>query len=601
MREGHGHGHGDGEGHRSTAAPVPAAEAEAVSLYDTGSHERGDRTLVKELAARLKPYQRDGLEWMWERYVKGLGFFCSDEPGLGKTRQMLSLLAAIYGKTGTHEDFEANRTTRQEGLRNGRQPTLLILENNLIPTWKEEIGDSDSFLNKEVKPDKDKSRTHLSHYTFGVEASVAKKQKVQTKGSGERQEAFRNNICDRSGKGGVEVKGGKKGRSRVELVFVTRDLFKSDEYLHLFQSVDWELVIVEEAHEAMNAASSQKVVFLKALNALKETCSPSTVFALVTGTLVQNKVEEVFNAIEVVGAYPNEHWHEKVWFTENITDPLRKGHTSNASLVQLKARTRATELYDRMLLEVSLRRTKKEVLPASVLMKKLKYLHLCDMTPLQRRLYSALLALPEVHCILRAVADDDDDGKELVVRQLVPYAHPERPGDDTIDPRAVMWMNYDGHKTAHGGYQFCVKKKKMACPHCLILPIMTTLQCIMMHPVLLLVADPGSCARGFVDGHPALLAELQAVKNLGSKERWRSSGKMVVLEKQLQDFLTKREKTLVFCSQVRMRYHSLPLPMSLCMIDPRHRANLHPHLTPPYHRPPVVPIRCAASRKLKTC
>ncbi|MFI5335346.1 MAG: DEAD/DEAH box helicase, partial [Opitutales bacterium] len=48
-----------------------------------------------DLQARLRPYQRLGVAWLWYLHRQGLGGVLADEMGLGKTPQALALLAAL--------------------------------------------------------------------------------------------------------------------------------------------------------------------------------------------------------------------------------------------------------------------------------------------------------------------------------------------------------------------------------------------------------------------------------------------------------------------------------------------------------------------------
>ncbi|WP_188584847.1 DEAD/DEAH box helicase [Gordonia jinhuaensis] len=51
----------------------------------------------ESITATLRPYQRDGLDWLWFLYSHGLGGILADDMGLGKTLQTLALVAAARG------------------------------------------------------------------------------------------------------------------------------------------------------------------------------------------------------------------------------------------------------------------------------------------------------------------------------------------------------------------------------------------------------------------------------------------------------------------------------------------------------------------------
>lgn len=56
---------------------------------------------ISRLKATLRPYQEQGLNWLWFLYCHGLSGLLCDDMGLGKTHQTMALLAAVI-----HEDEE---------------------------------------------------------------------------------------------------------------------------------------------------------------------------------------------------------------------------------------------------------------------------------------------------------------------------------------------------------------------------------------------------------------------------------------------------------------------------------------------------------------
>jgi SNF2 family DNA or RNA helicase len=48
------------------------------------------------LRSRLRPYQRDGVAWLWNRYLAGIGALLADDMGLGKTHQVMGLLCLVH-------------------------------------------------------------------------------------------------------------------------------------------------------------------------------------------------------------------------------------------------------------------------------------------------------------------------------------------------------------------------------------------------------------------------------------------------------------------------------------------------------------------------
>ncbi len=72
------------------------------------------------LKAQLRPYQQEGVNWLWLLSELGLGACLADDMGLGKTMQVISLLL-ILKKKGCDK------------------PSLLVLPASLLGNWKTEL------------------------------------------------------------------------------------------------------------------------------------------------------------------------------------------------------------------------------------------------------------------------------------------------------------------------------------------------------------------------------------------------------------------------------------------------------------------------------
>ncbi len=75
----------------------------------------------EDLKAVLRPYQRDGVRWLWWAHELGLGVCLADDMGLGKTLQVLALLLL------------RKRSPR-------RAPALLIVPASLVANWTSEAA-----------------------------------------------------------------------------------------------------------------------------------------------------------------------------------------------------------------------------------------------------------------------------------------------------------------------------------------------------------------------------------------------------------------------------------------------------------------------------
>lgn len=74
----------------------------------------------KALKATLRPYQKEGVNWLWLLSQLGLGACLADDMGLGKTMQVISLFLALKKKRSD-------------------KPSLLVLPASLMGNWKTEL------------------------------------------------------------------------------------------------------------------------------------------------------------------------------------------------------------------------------------------------------------------------------------------------------------------------------------------------------------------------------------------------------------------------------------------------------------------------------
>ena len=82
---------------RSSGIPVigGARCQQVCDFYDQLDSEKAPLLLPQTIHAELKPYQKIGVQWLYELYRLGLGAILADDMGLGKTLQTLAFLEKL--------------------------------------------------------------------------------------------------------------------------------------------------------------------------------------------------------------------------------------------------------------------------------------------------------------------------------------------------------------------------------------------------------------------------------------------------------------------------------------------------------------------------
>lgn len=116
------------EGNGKSALPTSATEWSSVvagdwlrDVLDGLRNPRGEAHPGPALKAQLRPYQQDGMRWLWWLNRLGLGGCLADDMGLGKTIQVLALLLLAKREADPG-------------------PHLLVVPASLIANWQSEMA-----------------------------------------------------------------------------------------------------------------------------------------------------------------------------------------------------------------------------------------------------------------------------------------------------------------------------------------------------------------------------------------------------------------------------------------------------------------------------
>lgn len=369
----------------------------------------------------------------------------------------------------------------------------------------------------------------------------------------------------------------------LDFILITgKSLFtRAGDYDELAQ-VEWKVVIVDEYHEFKNGKSQS----FKRLEDLRNNCGCPIVG--MTGTLMQNKHEELFFLIDLVrpGLIGS-----KEAFRNEISRPITYARAKDAKQKVLDLAEEREQILRNAIRPAFLER-KKEVVLKDELTEKKEEVIFCELTDIQKKIYRHIIALPDYQQLRFANAPCDCGVNKqyfrgykkmkthreqldyqrrnkgiLTLKKECCYRYPwnplrDEPGEPEIDPEAILWKQAHekeigrpidiADRVIDGKYVVCQN-----CPTCTTLVAMHKLYKISSHPNLLQVDRLESAAAqrkklefAKVAFTPEILKEMPGGSYYKSDgimdDHMKLSGKMRTLDYCLTKFLKRRNRVLVF-------------------------------------------------------
>ncbi len=195
------------------------------------------------LQATLRPYQVEGVRWLWFMSRLGLGACLADDMGLGKTIQVIDLILRLKSPRSAATPARASRDARSTGP--GR-PHLLIVPASLVGNWKSEWNR----FAPQVK-------VYFAHHSE-TDASSLKRL----------------------------AKDPASELSKFDVVVTTYTFARNADWL---RHVAWDLIVLDEAQLIKNASSAQS----KAVKSLRANGR-----ILLTGTPVENHLGDLWSLFD---------------------------------------------------------------------------------------------------------------------------------------------------------------------------------------------------------------------------------------------------------------------------------------------------------------
>lgn len=535
------------------AAPEPRLKCSSPLLDLTSDHRPAflppfhqvDSPLVlnpthqvnRYISRSLLPHQTAGVRWLYAKHSAAKGAVLGDDMGMGKTLQIISLLSAIYQKSGESSDKVLCRMKQRAAwdpallstltpavdlvkanLYMMAKPSLVVVPRTLVDNWSAELARWGYFLIDVLQHDPKKT-------------DIAE------------------DIIQRALHG------------QAEIVLVSYS--QLSHFYESLSAVSWEVMVLDEGHRLKNTRSK----VYEQLEAIDK-CQCTL---LLTGTPIQNDLREFWSLLHLIhrGGFM-----DRKQYIQTIEKPIKLGMTSSASKTAVALATHAQLLLNEIVEDVLLRRSKELIscppaankdkakpsndqsTPNSMMLKgKEEIIVMCELSPLQMSLYAACLALPDFDNVRNYRQPCPCGTGKIRSKCCSQYSVPYQRRDSTgagagqrIDPRAVIW------KAHHPTGQPC--SSATGCPLCVLLPCLDKLLKIANHPALLQgnAGDGSSASTDFlVHALPQInmgLYKDNSIHNIYNL--CEISGKIQTLQQMLEVFMKNHEKTLIFSISVEV-------------------------------------------------
>ena len=190
------------------------------------------------LNATLRPYQADGVRWLWFMTQLGLGACLADDMGLGKTIQVIDLLLRLHSSHDSGSRAPVNKIKKPPS-----RTSLLVVPASLIGNWKQELA--------RFAPQLNTIFAHRSECDVETLNQIAK-------------EPY-------------------KALAKIDVVVTTYTLVRKADWIcgHL-----WNLIVLDEAQAIKNAGSTQT-------RSVKKLSGAGRI--VLTGTPIENQLGDLWS------------------------------------------------------------------------------------------------------------------------------------------------------------------------------------------------------------------------------------------------------------------------------------------------------------------
>ncbi|KAJ5348347.1 uncharacterized protein MYU51_015153 [Penicillium brevicompactum] len=380
---------------------------EPAMELDNGLRVPGD------ISRFLFPYQKTGVQWLWELHQQSVGGIIGDEMGLGKTIQAIAYLASLH---------HSQKLTK---------PAIIVCPATLMKQWVNEFHRWWPAF-----------RVSILHSSGSGMINLGKESSRENALTSEMMGSY----------GSRHLSAGQKAAQKIikrvveegHILVTTYSGLQS--YADALVDVDWDCAILDEGHKIRNPDAG--ITF-----SCKELRTPHRI--ILSGTPMQNSLVDLWSLFDFV--FPM-RLGNLVTFKNQFENPIRQGGYASASNLQVQTAAKCAETLKDAISPYLLQRFKADV--TSDLPQKSEQVIFCKLTQLQRSIYKRFLNSDDMASIvrgkrnslygidiLRKICNHPDLGDHTLRSHDADYGDSERSGKMQVLKELLEVWRDTGHKT----------------------------------------------------------------------------------------------------------------------------------------------------------
>ncbi|KAJ5096129.1 hypothetical protein NUU61_005485 [Penicillium alfredii] len=361
----------------------------------------------------LFPYQRTGVQWLWELHRQTVGGIIGDEMGLGKTIQAIAYLASLH---------HSKKFTK---------PAIVVCPATLMKQWVNEF-------HRWWPP----FRVSILHSSGSGMINLGKENSRENALTSEMMGHHNARFLSAGQKAAKKMI--KRVTEEGHVLVTTYSGLQS--YADVLVDVNWGCAILDEGHKIRNPDAG--ITF-----SCKELRTPHRI--ILSGTPMQNSLVDLWSLFDFV--FPM-RLGNLVTFKNQFEIPIRQGGYASATNLQVQTAAKCAETLKDAISPYLIQRFKADV--TADLPQKSEQVIFCKLTQYQRTIYKRFLASDDMKSIyrgkrnslfgidiLRKICNHPDLADHALRSQETDYGSGERSGKMQVLKGLLEVWKDTGHKT----------------------------------------------------------------------------------------------------------------------------------------------------------